>query len=300
MTPRADQRLPSVPLSRARGPQTLTICIAALCDEGKSIIVAADRMVSAPFLTIEFDHPNAKIDVIGQRCVALSAGDVLAVTDVLSESSGISGQLQNPAVGLITDEIKQRFVQVRHRLLNERLFQPRGLSFDDYYKRGLIQSMPSDLAMMLDNQVQAFQLGASLIVAGVDSSGGHIHSIEDPGTSQCFDRLGYHAIGSGHRHAILSLVTLQHNTLVDVPRAIFNVYCAKRQAEIAPGVGLGTDMLVITKEEMTAIDNTALEALSKEFAKRSFLQPELATIESHSAAESQEDTDNGHADDEEQ
>ncbi len=273
----------------------MTICIAALCEQGESVVVAADRMVSAPFLTIEFDHPNAKIDVIGQRCVALSAGDVLAVTDVLSESSGISGQLQNPAVGLIADEIKQRFVQVRHRLLNERLFQPRGLSFNDYY-RGLIRSMPSDLAMMLDNQIQAFQLGASLIVAGVDSSGAHIHSIDDPGTSQCYDRLGYHAIGSGHRHAILSLVTLQHNTMVDVARAIFNVYFAKRQSEIAPGVGVGTDMIVITKEKMTTVDSTMLQALSDQFDQRTSTQPDLKMVESQAASVSQEDADNGHTD----
>ena len=245
----------------------MTICIAALCNGGQSVVVAADRMVSAPFLTIEFDHPNAKIDIIGQRCVALSAGDVLAVTDVLSESSGISGQLQNPTVRLITDEIKQRFVQVRHKLLNERLFQPRGLSFEDYYKQGLIRSMPPDLAMMLDNNVQGFQLGASLIVAGVDSSGGHIHSIEDPGTSQCFDRLGYHAIGSGHRHAILSLVTFQHNTRTEVDRAVYNVFCAKKQAEIAPGVGSGTDMLVIEKDGMRTIDNDKMDAMSKKFLK---------------------------------
>jgi hypothetical protein len=273
----------------------LTICIAALCDGGKSLVVAADRMVSAPFLTIEFDHPNAKIDQIGNRCVALSSGDVLAITDVLSESSGISGQLQNPSVRLIADEIKQRFIQVRHKLLNERLFQPRGLSFGDYYTQ-VIRSIPPELALMLDNNVQAFALGASLIVAGVDISGGHIYSVDDPGTSQCFDRIGYHAIGSGSRHAILGLVTLQHNIMVDVTRAIFNVYCAKRQAEIAPGVGVGTDMLLITPKEVKPIKGTALEALSKEFAKQGSPQPDLTAIKDATILVSQEDADNGHTD----
>jgi 20S proteasome alpha/beta subunit len=271
----------------------MTICIAALCNKGQSVVVAADRMVSAPFLTIEFDHPNAKIDIISPRCVALSAGDVLAVTDVLSESSGISGQLQDPTVRLITDEIKQRFVQVRHRLLHERLFQPRGLSFDEYYRRGLIQSIPPDLAMMLDNQVQSFLLGASLIVAGVDSSGGHIYSVEDPGTSQCFDRLGYHAIGSGHRHAILSLVTLQHNVMVDLERAIYNVYCAKRQAEIAPGVGLATDMSIIEREGTIVIDNETLEKLGKVFTERTSPPPNLERMRSHTESLSHGATDDG-------
>ena len=253
----------------------MTICIAAICNQGRSVVVAADRMVSAPFLTIEFDHPNAKIDLMGHRCVALSAGDVLSLTDLLSESSGISGQLQDPTIRLIADEIKQRFVHVRRRLLNERVFQPRGLSFDDYYTRGIIQSIPPDLAMILDNQVQGFQLGVSLIIAGVDSSGGHIYTVEDPGTSQCFDRLGYHAIGSGSRHAMLSLVTLQHGANVDLTRALYNVYCAKRQSEIAPGVGPSTDMLVIGDTGTKAVSQKELNCLSELFDERVFYPENL-------------------------
>ena len=241
----------------------MTICVAAICNQGACVVVAGDRMVSAPFLTVEFDHPNAKIDTISPRCVALSSGDVLCITDILSESSGILGQLQDPSVDLFTNEIKQRFLRVRTRLLNERLFQPRGLSFENYYTRGQIQSIPADLAMVLDNHVLKFQLETSLIVAGTDSSGGHVYCIEDPGTSHCFDRLGYHAIGSGHRHAILSLVTMQHNATVDLPRAIYNVYRAKRQAEMAPGVGLATDMRIIDHKGIQEIGADALMELGK-------------------------------------
>ena len=201
--------------------------------------------------------------------------------DVLSESSGISGQLQDPTVRLITDELKHRFVQVRQRLLHERIFQPRGLAFEDYYRRGLIQSMPLDLAMMLDNHVQNFQLGASLVVAGVDTSGGHIHAIEDPGTSQCYDRLGYHAIGSGHRHAILSLVTLQHSTMVDLERTLYNVYRAKRQAEIAPGVGQETDMPVIRKEGTETVPKEVLENLEGFFSANVAPSPDLQPIKDY-------------------
>ena len=61
----------------------MTICIATSCDDSQSIVVASDRMLTAPFLTVEFDHHDAKIDQIGDSCVALSAGDALCVQDVL-------------------------------------------------------------------------------------------------------------------------------------------------------------------------------------------------------------------------
>ena len=245
----------------------MTICIAALCDNGKTIVVASDRMLSAPFLTIEFDHPDAKINHINHRCVALSAGDALSVTDVLSDASGVSNQLQNPTVQFLTNEVRKRFTQVRHDHLDERLFQPRGLQFSEYYKGGLIQRVPPELAMVLDNQVQSFELGVSLIVAGVDSTGGHIFSIVDPGISQCFDRVGYHAIGIGHRHAILSLVGLQQNKDTDAKNTVCNVFFAKKHAEIAPGVGQSTDLHILHVKGSTSVSVETLNKLQEMFTK---------------------------------
>lgn len=245
----------------------MTICIAALCDQGRSIVVASDRMLSAPFLTIEFDHPDAKINHINHRCIALSAGDALSVTDVLSDASGVSNQLQNPTVQFLTNEVRKRFSQIRQNHLDERLFQPRGLQFSEYYKGGLIQHVPSELAMVLDNQVQGFELGVSLIIAGVDSSGGHIFSIVDPGISQCFDRVGYHAIGIGHRHAILNLVGLQQNKNTDVKNTICNVFFAKKYAEIAPGVGQSTDLRILHMRGSTSITVEVLDKLQEMFKK---------------------------------
>ena len=268
----------------------MTICIAALCEEGQAVVVASDRMLSAPFLTIEFDHPDAKIDTINPRCVVLSAGDALSVTDILSDSSGISNQLQDPTVQLIMDEVKQRFVQVRGRLINERLFQPRGLSFKKYYT-GVIQGLPSDLAMLLDNQVQNFQLGVSLTVAGIDSTGAHIFSIEDPGVSQCFDRLGYHAIGSGHRHAIVSLVSLQHDRKINLKSAVYNVYSAKKHAEMAPGVGQTTDISIIDKDGTREISENTLEILSTIFAKQ--FAPNMSNINNEIGSLVLEESGNG-------
>ena len=266
----------------------MTICVAAICNGGKTVVVAADRMVSAHFLTVEFDHPNAKIDNIGSRCVALSSGDVLSITDILSESSGISGQLQNPSVILITNEIKERFVQVRARLLHERFFQPRGLSFKNCYADGSIQRLPPDMAILLDNQVQNFELGTSLLIAGVDNLGGHIYCINDPGTSQCFDRLGYYAIGSGYRHAILSLVTVQHSTMVNLVTAVYNVYQAKRQAEIAPGVGTGTDMRIIRGDKIEEIQQNQLDVLSKIYENQKRASLDMSCLEKTFASSKEE------------
>ncbi len=144
----------------------MTICIAATCAGQNVVVAASDRMVSAPFLTLEFDHPDAKIDQLSRTCVGLTAGDALVATDLFTDFEGMISQLQNPDVLLIAEHVKQRFVDVRRKLNDERVFRPRGISFIDFYSKGLITALPPDLAMFLDNQVQQGQLEASVIVAG--------------------------------------------------------------------------------------------------------------------------------------
>lgn len=225
----------------------MTVCIAANCAGGSAVVVASDRMLSAPFLTLEFDHPDAKIDQVSQTCVALTSGDALAAQDVLADGAGFAGQLQSPMITNFADQIRQKFVDSRRRLANEQVLEPRGMNFADFYQGGGISRLPPDLGMVIDNAIQRLRLEVSVILAGVDSTGAHIFHIEDPGTTSCFDRLSYHAIGSGHRHALLTLVSHSQHRTNDINRTVFNVYAAKRAAEAAPGVGQATEMRVITK-----------------------------------------------------
>ena len=227
----------------------MTICIAANFAGG--VAVAADRMISAPHLNLEFDHPSTKIRCISPSCVVLSAGDALVIDDLLMEGTGLAGQLQNPTVRIFADHLRSRYVHIRQQLANRRILEPRGLSFASFYREGGISRVPPELAMALDSNIQQSQLGIFLIVAGIDSSGPHIFGIDDPGQCVCFDPIGYHAIGSGQRHALLRLVGLNQHQNTSMDEALGNVYMAKRAAEVAPGVGAATDMLVITQVKGT-------------------------------------------------
>ena len=224
----------------------MTICIAANFAEG--VVVAADRMISASHLTLEFDHPDTKIHPISSSCVVLSAGDALVIDELLRAGTGIAGQLQNPMVMNFADHLRLSYVNVRQQLASRKILEPRGLSFESFYREGRISMIPAEMAMALDSRIQQLQLGISLIVAGIDSSGAHIFGIDDPGQCVCFDRIGYHSIGSGHRHALLTLIGNKQDRRTTANDALRNVYMAKRAAEVAPGVGKATDMWVITQD----------------------------------------------------
>ena len=246
----------------------MTICIAAVAADRTAVVVASDKMLSAAFLSLEFDHPRSKIESLGSSCVGMSAGDALPVGELFASAQPVATQLQNPQVEQIAKAIKEAYCALRAKRIEETVFQPRGVTLDDFYKRGLIQQLPTELAMSLDDMVQRRNLGIDLIVTGSDQSGAHIFGISDPGVVSNYDRIGYHAIGSGLSHALLSLVGTRQGWLTSINETVFNVFRAKRQAELAPGVGESIEMRVIagnktrnvTDEEFSHL-NTILKEL---------------------------------------
>src|SRR5262249_5824155 len=128
----------------------------------------------------------------------------------------------------------------------------------------------------LDGQIQRLRLEVSIILAGVDQSGAHIYSIEDPGTSVRWDRLGYNAIGSGQHHAMMMLLKKGQDRDVGINECVFKVYCAKRTSEVAAGVGTATEMRVITRKGVQALDKTQLGTLEKIY--QAWSQPKVDDV----------------------
>ena len=234
-------------------------------------------MLSAPFLTVEFDHQDTKIDQIDRRCVALSSGDALCVQDILIGGMGAANHFQNPPISTLAEQIKYKFCEVRKQRINDLILGPRGIDFDGFYKNGMIAQFPPDLAMLLDNQVQKQSLGTTILVAGVDAGGAHIYSVEDPGVMSCLDRLGYHAIGSGHRHAVLKLVSFGQHMSKSLNETVFNVFCAKKVAEVAPGVGHTTTMKIVTKDGTIQVEQETLDKMEPAYKEQA--NPKLKKVE---------------------
>ena len=247
----------------------MTICIAAMAANRTAVVVASDKMLSAAFLSLEFDHPSSKLENLGSSCVGMSAGDALPVGELFASARPVTTQLQNPRIEQIAKAIKNAYCHLRAKRIQETVFQPRGVTMEQFYQQGLLKQFPAELAMSLDDMVQRrSSLGIDLIIAGVDSNGSHIFGIRDPGIVSPYDRIGYHAIGSGLSHAILSLVGARQDWSASINETVFNVYCAKRQAELAPGVGKDLEIRVITSEGTRNLTDTDLANLDSILQKR--------------------------------
>lgn len=248
----------------------MTICIIAMCENKSKIIVASDRMITIGSI-IEFEHRDSKIEKLSNNCVAVTAGNALAHTDLFKNVKPIIASHTSLSISDIVQKLKNIFIEQRKKKVEELFLKSRGFNIDDFYI-DLIRSVPPEIGIPLDNQIEHYDFSLEIIVGGVDDEGAHIYFIENPGTSDCFDSVGFCAIGSGELHAILTFISYNYAQDISLNEALYVIYEAKRISEKAPGVGEDTDIWVIDKNEIIKLSEENIESLNNIYNKKKELE----------------------------
>jgi hypothetical protein len=83
------------------------------------------------------------------------------------------------------------------------------------------------------------------------------------------DNVGFAAIGIGARHASSQFMFARHAWNSPFPETLMLTYYAKRKAEVAPGVGNGTDMVMVGPNlaSLTTIGDHVIKKLDQEYRK---------------------------------
>jgi len=225
----------------------MTICIAALYENGKGCVLASDQMTTARFpIGYEFENEEIKkIIKVRETTVAylLIAGDVLFANEVLEavrkdvDAKGIT------ATPVIAELFRQHYQTVRKQHIIRHELEPRGLTLDLYYQAH--QKLVQAVVMMIDNALKTGNPRTELIVTGFGESGCSVFSIINPGDLFCHDAIGFVAVGSGGPHAVYSLIESGYKKSMDAKTVYELVEKAKHRSEVAPGVGKGTEMVSI-------------------------------------------------------
>jgi len=240
----------------------MTICIGALCEDGKAAVVAGDRMLTNAALSTEFEHPERKITPLAEGCVALSAGSALAHTELLREVvAAVSGQ-KSPSIAKVTEIVKGCYGKQREGQIADLFLRPRGFADLQQFYRAHKDLYP-DVLCAIQSQVDAYDYNLEILVAGADNTGAHLYTIDNPGVSMCFDGIGYHAIGAGLPHAIDALIALDCRPQMMLAEMVCVVYQAKKRAERAPGVGAVTDMAIVREGHTTNLNTEQVARLEE-------------------------------------
>lgn len=240
----------------------MTVCIAAACENSRKLVVAADRMLTSGMLSLQFEHPGPKVFPLSDSCVMMTAGPALRDIELQKSVKRTLAGMSGIAVPVIVERVKDGYQEARRKKIEELYLKPRGLTLERFLQAG--QALIQDAAMIIDEQLATYDYELEVLVAGVDSDGAHIYQIVNPGTAECFDSIGYHAIGSGEPHATFSLIEDGYSShSATLQEAMWGVFQAKKRAERAPGVGQAGDFAIIEQGRFARFPEGALSKLQE-------------------------------------
>lgn len=242
----------------------MTICISLICDEN-TLIVSSDKKITATYPPIEFEQEKTKLEELSSTCIALTAGDALDHIDLFREVKSEIKSLIKPEISLIVEKIKDSFVKLRRKRGEELYLKPLSLSFETFYAG--LKSLPPEITFPILKRIEQENVELHILVCGLDEGGPHIYRIFDPGISKCFDSLGFNAVGSGEMHAISYMISKKCSPSMKLNEAVYNLFVAKKKAEVAPGVGESTSIAIINKKGITYLNETQLSILSETYKR---------------------------------
>ena len=220
----------------------MTLCVAALCEDRKTIVLAADKMISQGFIQAELQVE--KIASIHSDWWVMFAGSVPDIFDILDEARAKLAESEHHDILDVVPVVEECYRRKRLRLAEANYLVPRGWSIAQFQASGR-SSLGDAYFQNLDNAIATYVLGLDLMVAGFDSSGvAHLFNVGNPGLAARRDIPGYHAIGNGWIGALYFMFYRAMSTSMGATESLYHVFEAQSFGYEAGGIGEETDFIV--------------------------------------------------------
>ena len=242
----------------------MTQLVGAICDGGKRVVTVSDRMVSTGDMTLQFEQRGMKAEVLTPTSVVLTAGtthEPQLLDLVRSKIRGVSTIVE------IADALKTVYQDMRDKHIVDEVLRPAiGIkSFDEWQrKQGHLHDA---IVIDIDQAIKRYQLGVSLLLAGVDKEG-HLFYIADPGIYRSFDTISYCTLGMGDRHAESVFAWFKYSKDFVLNEALYIAFAAKKRAEMAGGVGHNTDVVIISAKGIESVEPATIKILEGIYDER--------------------------------
>jgi hypothetical protein len=257
----------------------VTVCIGAIADRGM-LVGISDRMMTAQNGEIEFETGQAKMWSFSNSIVALVAGDVSLQSEILHQVDiEVKDWIRKDKakwvnVKDVANLYCHKFREVRREKAEREILYPLGLDFPSFFS--LQASMSADIRTDLASKLTEYELSQPLetIFMGMDNDGPvNLDDGKRPNYAQLYttynDKLswlttiGFAAIGIGRNHAESYFMYSGHWPNKTLDETMLLAYSAKKRAEAAPGVGKGTDVVVVGPRlgEMVKIEDAHIAKL---------------------------------------
>lgn len=219
----------------------MTVCIAAIAENGKKIVMASDA--KAAFGEFSADKGVLKnIPLKNGYAVMIAGNEVGEAMPMLRRAKVRIGDSTDPDE--IANCLYESLVETRKRKTEAKILSKLGFTLETFRSEGK-DSLTESAYYDVLSDIRRVELSLTLLLCGFDENGeGHLRVISCDDSPQDFDMLGFAAIGSGASAALSSLSFAKDHCAFyksdSSAEVFYHVLAAKFMAESATDVGKET------------------------------------------------------------
>jgi 20S proteasome alpha/beta subunit len=235
----------------------MTCCIAAVCDDGKNIVLVADKMIGIGFIESEPDI-NKLLQLHKNWWVLFAGDDISPVFDIVDYAKRhirdslvkAKSNADEPIdLRLAMDAIRTGYEKKRLEEAESLYLKPIGWDVDSFNAGG--QTNLPDFGE-IKARLADFSFNIELLVAGFSEGKGYVFALygsgPEKGLIKRHDVPGFYAIGSGGIGAVYMMYYRDMSSKMTLRETVYYAMEAKLFGEQASGVGERTDMYVATAD----------------------------------------------------
>jgi 20S proteasome alpha/beta subunit len=233
----------------------MTVCIAALCDDRKQVVIVCDSKAS--FGDYSADDLLLKVDRVGRNTYVLFSGnDITDLPFIFNDAKDELKDRGSVAPHIAARIIHESMVRRRHEQITAKVLSPFGLTKETFLRDGkalLTESIFDGLC----EKIASVNLPITVLLVSFDEAAdAHIFSITGDAAPNDYTAVGFCAVGSGSYSAFSSLLFRSDRDLLG-PYCSRDtcIYCcceAKFMSKSASDVGKSTFLAVLSAEKSPA------------------------------------------------
>ncbi|HXM64193.1 MAG TPA: hypothetical protein VN950_25250 [Terriglobales bacterium] len=239
----------------------MTVCVAAICDNGKTIILVSDRMIGPGFIESE-PNINKVVKLHSQWWLLFAGDDISPVFDIIDYAKEAIKKKQakdnlqpdTPAqLQTVMDAVRESYEKKRMQQAESLYLKPIGWDITTFNASaggpiclpdfGEIKAKIADYVLNIELLVAGFSEGSAYVFSLIGREGAIVNRHDLP---------GFYSIGSGGTGAVFMLYYRDLSYKTIAREAVYYAMEAKLFGEQASGVGEDTD-LYIAKADGTFI-----------------------------------------------
>jgi 20S proteasome alpha/beta subunit len=233
----------------------MTVCVATICDDGKTIILVADRMIGIGFIESEPDI-HKLLELHKEWWILFAGDDISPVFDIVDyakehirkQKGKRNVALDSPiSLEVAMEAIREAYERKRMEQAAALYLTPIGWDISAFNLVG--HSNLPDFGE-IKAKIGDYTLNIELLVAGFDDGKACLFSLvgREGGLINRHDIPGFFSIGSGGIGAIYMLYYREMSSKKPAREALYYAMEAKLFGEQASGVGEKTDLHVVTSD----------------------------------------------------